>query len=671
MSDKKMILGDVDVMDLRLGSVQVLSAYMGSELVWPIGSQGQPSNEFWYTSTAKVLPRTSSWGNATIVSNEYSGGNGVITFDQDITLVPSSAFKSDLSLKSVSLPDSVAEIGTEAFQGCRNLSSVTTSGLVNIGGWAFYGCGSLHSFDIPQTVTGIGQAAFCYAGLSSVTIPDGVQRIEQDTFNCEGGPNASGLGNTLEFVEIGSGVSYIGRNAFARNSNLGLIRVNRMTPPFFECGPWSSETRLNFDNMDSFMDVGEYGVIQNPYGSDYTSWRKCGLNTWDLQNGVPSNEIWYTTTDSATISPNTNASWNNTVISNTYENGRGVMRFANNLTRIPDKGFSALTGGGAYYESIKLTSISLPPSITAIGSGAFHRCSAVTEFVVPYGVSSIGSGAFRSCSSTTGVYLPDTVTAIPSGCIGFCGNISGFPFPKNVTSIGVGAFEWAVGLKTLDIPDSVTTIEGPMFVQSSPEGYTLKNLRIGNGVTTMPSSGIAGPKNIEWLVIGSSLDTTTLYRAGNYLSGFSALYWVEFESGCTTIGNNTCRACMAMTKLSIPNTVTSIGNSAFYSSTVITSVTIPDSVQTIGQAAFRYCNGMKEIKIGSGLASVGYSGLNFQGGNLSSITITALNAPSLGNSGLRGRTAGTNYLYTKQGAGSYSTWLTALGNTWTEVKLSP
>ena len=75
------------------------------------------------------------------------------------------------NLTSVTIPDSVTEIGSYAFYDCDNLTSVTIgSGVTEIGGYAFYGCTSLASVTIPDSVTEIGKYAFygCDA-LTSVT----------------------------------------------------------------------------------------------------------------------------------------------------------------------------------------------------------------------------------------------------------------------------------------------------------------------------------------------------------------------------------------------------------------------------------------------------------------------------------------------------------------------
>ena len=100
------------------------------------------NNEIWYTSSdgAVVAPHTSDFG-ATITSNTYADGKGVITFDSDVTSVGYMAFYACSSLTSVTIPDSVTSIGDSAFNSCSSLTSVTIpDSVTSIGYYAFTHC---------------------------------------------------------------------------------------------------------------------------------------------------------------------------------------------------------------------------------------------------------------------------------------------------------------------------------------------------------------------------------------------------------------------------------------------------------------------------------------------------------------------------------------------------
>ena len=161
------------------------------------------NNEIWYTSSDGnvVTPNRTDVFGANIVTNTYSNGIGVITFDGDVTTIGAGAFFDCGSLTSVTIPDSVTTIGN----------------------WAFYSCESLTSVTIPDRVTTIGEEAFnnCYS-LTSVTIPDSVTKI---------GNSAFAYCTSLTSVNIGDIVTSIGEFAFYYCNNLTSVYCKATTPP--------------------------------------------------------------------------------------------------------------------------------------------------------------------------------------------------------------------------------------------------------------------------------------------------------------------------------------------------------------------------------------------------------------------------------------------------------
>ena len=99
------------------------------------------------------------------------------------------AFYGCTGLVTITIPNSVTNIGYEAFYGCSGLTSITIpNSVTSIGGFAFSGCSNLTSINIPNSVTSIGGYTFdgCL-GLTSITIPKSVTNIGNYTFNgCSG-----------------------------------------------------------------------------------------------------------------------------------------------------------------------------------------------------------------------------------------------------------------------------------------------------------------------------------------------------------------------------------------------------------------------------------------------------------------------------------------------------
>ncbi|MBR5857245.1 MAG: leucine-rich repeat protein, partial [Bacteroidales bacterium] len=73
------------------------------------------------------------------------------------------------------------------------------------------------------------------------------------------------------------------------------------------------------------------------------------------------NEIWYTSSDGAVVVPYRTIYFGATIVSNTYENGKGIIKFDKDVTSI---------GKRTFYGCASLTSIEIPSSVTSIGESA-------------------------------------------------------------------------------------------------------------------------------------------------------------------------------------------------------------------------------------------------------------------------------------------------------------
>jgi hypothetical protein len=125
--------------------------------------------------------------NQTTLIQYPEGLTGAYAIPSSVTAIGSDAFQYCSSLTSMTIPNSVAIIGTNAFQYCSSLTSATIpNSVTTIDNSAFAGCNSMTSVIIPSSVTTIGDDAFdnC-SSLTSVTIPNSVTTIGNDAFdNC-------------------------------------------------------------------------------------------------------------------------------------------------------------------------------------------------------------------------------------------------------------------------------------------------------------------------------------------------------------------------------------------------------------------------------------------------------------------------------------------------------
>lgn len=107
-----------------------------------------------------------------------------ITIPDTVTEIRSSAFSGCRSLKAVEIPDGVRTIEPRTFSGCAGLTELKLpKELREIRENAFSGCKSLETVTIPEGVTVLGSAAFSdCAKLRTVSVPGSVSSIEDDVF---------------------------------------------------------------------------------------------------------------------------------------------------------------------------------------------------------------------------------------------------------------------------------------------------------------------------------------------------------------------------------------------------------------------------------------------------------------------------------------------------------
>lgn len=236
-------------------------------------------NEIWYTNgstTNSTKPyKTDAFG-ANIVSNLYDADKEcwVIQFDGDVTTIGDRAFY-ECGITNITIPDSVTEIGANAFTGCSSLTSVTIpDSVTTIGESAFSYCPSLTSMTLGKGVTAIGYSAFkeCTGELiincnipsvnsssgvfsgskfTSVIIDNGVTKIGDSAFyGC----------SSLASVTFSDSVTNIGKSAFSGCSLTSVNIGNGVTKigdfAFYGCTSLTSVTI-----PDSITSIGEDAFI--------------------------------------------------------------------------------------------------------------------------------------------------------------------------------------------------------------------------------------------------------------------------------------------------------------------------------------------------------------------------------------------------------------------------
>lgn len=382
-----------------------------------------------------------------------------IIIPDSVTYIAPGAFSSCKSLKSVCIPDGVTSISEMLFINCDNLSSIIIpDSVTSIESDAFMRCKSLKSITIPDSVTSIGPAAFWECGsLASVVMPNGITSIETELFyKCQ----------NLTSVSIPDSVTSIGKRAFMDCKRLSSVYL---------------PGNINSIGQNAFREC--YGITFM-VDTDSYALQYCKKNNYKYTviTGLIQGDYEYQVLADGTAE-----------IIGLMNRSLESVDIPVELAGIPVSSI----GDYAFQGCTKLSTVSIPDSVTSIGANPFVGTSAQinisldqpalaimddvlfakadkrlvyypinkanTEYTIPYGIQAIGDSAFAGCKNLGIVDIPNTVTSIGASAFESCSNLTIFKIPNGVTQIKDKTFRNCTNLLNVLVPDGLTAIGSEAF----------------------------------------------------------------------------------------------------------------------------------------------------------------------------------------------------------------
>lgn len=170
----------------------------------PLGSIVSIQDRAFYQSglTNVFLPSTAASFGASTFFGSLRLTN--VVFAHGFVTIPAGVFGYCNNLRTVSLPETVAEIGDSAFAACPLASIPLPSRLQVIGRNAFEFNSTFIDLVLPESVTTVGHSAFIYCpNLRRVTLPASIQRVHSGAFaNCQNLVTVFALGNKPAFGTV-------------------------------------------------------------------------------------------------------------------------------------------------------------------------------------------------------------------------------------------------------------------------------------------------------------------------------------------------------------------------------------------------------------------------------------------------------------------------------------
>ncbi len=508
------------------------------------------------------------------------------------------------TIKEVDIPESITSIPNYCFYNMTSLTRVSLGGAQTIGTYAFGRCSKLTDVDLGNVLT-IGQRAFSTcSSLKTINVTDGVTIVDGYAF--------ASCGN-LESVHIGKGLRTLGSYAFGADG----VSIDTRSPAFYLCAKLKeftvSEDNACFIAKDGVLfgryierrDFGVGGVLYvlpSAYAGTsyalpsevrvtlpYSAHGLVSLSSITLNEGLENIGLatFYNSAKLTTVTVPSTVTYIGARIFLGCDNFESIVIAEGNKTYSSENGL-LYTGSSLIWAppKIKGGKVEIKDGITEIAQGVFMDNKSITELVIPDSVTTIGDKAFNGCTSLISV-------TIGSG----------------LADLNPSAFSALPSLAAITVSDNNPNFKSVNDVLYSKDGKTLLLAAAQNGMTTLDGieSGVTA--------IG---DWAFAYHA--------TLTEVMLETGVKSIGSYSFYECRSVTRFYGCETLEAIGERAF---SFATSVNPNDSAET------RFCDALQTVVLYANTKTIGDNAFYGQYGitdvflRMSLTEATALNYGSL------------------------------------------
>lgn len=451
-----------------------------------------------------------------------------VEFEEGAALIPGGVCKSS-NVSSVTIPDTVVEIGDNAFSGSKIYAIRIPDGVETIGKAAFDRCSDLESISLPNSLTKMQDRLMADCGkLRFCTIPESVIEMEGNIFlGCK----------SLETLTLPHKLSTIG-DQIIKGTQIEKIVV-----------PKSVNKIYTYYYND---------ITYGPFSGCET------LNTVEFEDGIeviPDSVCRNSRVRQVIIPESVTTIENYAFASSQVES----VEIPYGVRKIKDSVFQHCG---------ELTEVKLPESLQAIGSGAFRYCRKLEAVDMKGPVAAVEDETFFCCEKMTSCVISDSAERIGRSAFEGCSSLSSLTLPDNLKTIG-DSFVKGTQITSLRIPAKVKTFERRYWNNINYRPFsgctTLHTVIFEDGMQTIPE-GACTFENITKIVIPDSV----IYIDKEAFRG-TGITSVEFPSGLKKIGADAFHSCKNLKSIELTDRLQEIGVAAFEDCSALESIVLGES----------------------------------------------------------------------------------------------
>ena len=563
----------------------------------------------------------------------------------NLTSINHTAFEYCTALKSITLPDSLTEVGYRAFFGSGLEELTIGANLIDLGDGAFSGCRSLQNISVSEenpnytSMDGVvfskDNTVLCMfpAGRSgSYTVPAYTVRIANYAF---------AEATSLTDVELNAGLTEISGYAFSQCTTLNtptlpasLITIGENA--FEYCASMSGtlsipKSVISIGRFAFFDDYALTGIILEPESElsriGYGTFGYCGITDFTVPGTVSSmgQEVFVgcrnllTVTFEADSQLEAIAAW---TFSGADELRQITFEEGSQLKLLEARSLEGL-------RKLERVTLEYCTQLTNIDNYAFQNCASLTEVTLPESLTEIGRYAFNGCKSLSRVDLPESIAFVGRYAFNNTNNLNVY-FSASVLPLYLEE-NWDYGINGYYVSTAEVVTSGDWQYALTGDGkasivaYAGSDANIvlttmdGHEIVSIGGYAFADNTALQTIILPDTLQGVYQYA----FKGTTGLQSITIPASVAIIDNGAFQgSAISGITFAEGSALVNLGRYAFADTANLTSIAIPDGVDAIRDYAFQN-SALQEISFGENSALTEIGRYAFKSSALKNITLPA------------------------------------------------